>query len=446
MRRARRPAKTLRAYLLTYYLLRAGNSRYRICPFFNPVGARSSLERAPVRGAPVAALTGDCVAPMLDASSAAVAQASTIVIGSKPFFWNAIPSSKPPGCSAFYEAAVGDLLVFKYGREANVWQLADRAAWEACSFAGATKLAGENVGGASAADSAAGIFNRWSAVTTAPGVLHFAVAYYSTGNQDEFCLGGQKTIVRVSDGQAPTCPPSLPPFPLPPPSPPPPAIPAGGASGSGDVPPALSPQSACASYVKNESLWVASSASGHAKCYGVQGVQRSMIGCRNHCGYAGCEHVPGAYCSSGATEVTIDNAEENVVVLSLFGKLSAEEASLDGMQLSTRSQHANWANGQPQKPSSGTWCAVIQSNGLWASRTCSEKAVCLCQFDLPPPPSPPPSPPRAPLPSLRTRLSPRTAATLTLCFRWQSRAEASQQLWPQSSVWFSCAVGGVTIC
>ena len=113
-----------------------------------------------------------------------------------------------------------------------------------------------------------------------------------------------------------------------------------------------------------------------------------MIKCRNDCGYAACEHVRGAYCSTGATEVTIDNAEENEVVLSLFGKLSTEEASLDGMQLSTRSQHANWATGQPQKPSSGTWCAVIQSNGLWTVRSCSEKAVCLCQFNLPSPPSP----------------------------------------------------------
>ena len=158
------------------------------------------------------------------------------------------------------------------------------------------------------------------------------------------------------------------------------------------LPPSLPPQSACAPYVKDESLWIASSASRHAKCYGVQGA-KGMIECRNHCGYAACEHVRGAYCSTGATEVTIDNAEENEVVLSLFGKLSTEEASLNGMQLSTRSRHANWANGEPQNvPSSGTWCAVIQSNGLWASRVCSEKAVCLCQFDLPSPPSPPPSP------------------------------------------------------
>ena len=138
-------------------------------------------------------------------------------------------------------------------------------------------------------------------------------------------------------------------------------------------------------------MWVASSASGHAKCYGVQGA-KGMIECRNHCGYVACEHVTSAYCSTGSREVTIDNAEENEVVLSLFGKLSTEEASLDGMQLSTRSLHANWATGQPQKPSAGTWCAVIQSNGLWASRGCSEKAVCLCQFNLPSPPSPPPSP------------------------------------------------------
>merc|ERR1712093_801439 len=92
----------------------------------------------------------------------------------------------------------------------------------------------------------------------------------------------------------------------------------------------------------------------------------------------------------------------NEVVLSLFDKLSTEEASLDGMALSTRSQHANWANGQPQNvPSSGTWCAVIQSNGLWASRGCSEKAVCLCQFklpSLPSPPSPPSPPPSSPSP------------------------------------------------
>eukprot|EP00964_Phaeocystis_antarctica_P007841 scaffold4219_cov60-Phaeocystis_antarctica.AAC.1 len=170
---------------------------------------------------------------MLDASSAAVAQASTkIVIGSAPQFWNANPSHKPPGCSDVYEAAVGDLLVFMYGYEVNVWQLADKAAWEACSWAGATKLAGETEGGASSADSATGIVNQWSAVTTAPGVLHFAAAYYSSGDQREYCQDGQKIRVRVSDGQAPVCSPSLPPLPLSAPSPPPPpAIPAGGGGG-----------------------------------------------------------------------------------------------------------------------------------------------------------------------------------------------------------------------
>ena len=173
---------------------------------------------------------------MVNSSSAAVAQASTqIVIGSAPQFWNANPSHKPPGCSDVYEAAVGDLLVFKYGYEVNVWQLADKAAWKACSWAGATKLAGETEGGASSADAATGIVNQWSAVTTAPGVLHFAAAYYSTGDQREFCQDGQKIRVRVSDGQAPVCPPSLPPLPLSPPSPPPPAIPAGGRGiGGGD--------------------------------------------------------------------------------------------------------------------------------------------------------------------------------------------------------------------
>ena len=171
---------------------------------------------------------------MLDSSSAAVAQASTeIVIGSAPQFWNANPSHKPPGCSDVYEAAVGDLLVFKYSHEVNVWRLADKAAWEACSWAGATKLAGEAEGGASSADSATGIVNQWSAVTTAPGVLHFAAAYYSSGDQREFCQDGQKIRVRVSDGQAPVCPsslpiylPPLPPLPLSPVSPPPGLTPA----------------------------------------------------------------------------------------------------------------------------------------------------------------------------------------------------------------------------
>ena len=362
----------------------------------------------------VAALGWFLSRPMLDTSSAAVAQASTeIVIGSAPYFWNANPSHKPPGCSDFYEAAVGDLLVFKYGHEKNVWQLADEAAWEACSWAGATQLAGETEGGASSADSAKGIVNKWSAVTTAPGVLHFAVAYYSSGDQREFCQDGQKIRVRVSDGHAPECPPSLPPLPLSPPSPPPPAIPGGGGvgvgvgvgggdGGGGGGGGGVGVKSACATYVKNESLWVASSASGHSKCYGVQGA-KNMIACRNHCGYTACEHAPGVYCSTGGSTVTIDSAAENEFVLSLVGKLSAGEASLGGMQLAARSRptYTNWASGQPVLAASGTSCAVIQKNGLWVSRACSEMAVCLCQFKLPsPPPSPPfsPSPASPPLP------------------------------------------------
>ena len=145
------------------------------------------------------------------------------MIGSAPTFWNACPSYKPPGCSDAYEAVVGDTLVFKYGTQANVWQLADEVAWEACSWAGATQLADERMGGTSSAeifanaeaaaglvdDTTGSIVNQFRAVATAPGVLHFAAGCSTGVDQREFCQDGHKIRVRVSSGQAPVCPTSL---------------------------------------------------------------------------------------------------------------------------------------------------------------------------------------------------------------------------------------------
>ena len=172
----------------------------------------------------------------IDDSAAAVAAATNqIVIGNPPQHWNANPAHPPPDNCDSYEAEVGDLVVFKYGSEYNVWLMNGLANYNACDWSGATLLADGSVAGADTADAASGLVNRYSAVMQSPGTYYFAAAYYATGHRPEFCMGGHKTTIRVTAvGDPKACsvprgppPPLAPPPPpsLPQPSPPPPSAP-----------------------------------------------------------------------------------------------------------------------------------------------------------------------------------------------------------------------------
>jgi len=88
-------------------------------------------------------------------------------------------------------ASVGQQVVFKYTAYHDVWKMASQAAWESCSFTGATQVGGQGAGGGSGSHpnqvSVAVTENSWFAC--------------SIGSH---CANGQKLAVLTSPTPAPT--------------------------------------------------------------------------------------------------------------------------------------------------------------------------------------------------------------------------------------------------
>ena len=147
-------------------------------------------------------------------STSVAATGTSITIGNTFNYWNSMPSDPPPGgtlcCGQeFYEAQVGDKLVFHWDNYHNIVVANTEADYNNCGQG--TEVAGYTHGGGTIKG------NQWEPVLTAPGELYFFCAPHCTDNQ--------KIKVRVTCAAGDTSAACVSPTPSPPPPSPPPEMP-----------------------------------------------------------------------------------------------------------------------------------------------------------------------------------------------------------------------------